>query len=70
MSSNLLMEIPKCPQHGEQLIHRPSSTPEQAHCGTWYKCPQCDYTVLLPSVELVTDYKTAGKFIFHPNLED
>lgn len=63
------MRINRCPQHGEQLIHRPGSTPEQVYCGTWYKCPQCEYTVLFTSVELATEYRAAGKPMSHPNLK-
>lgn len=49
-----LMEIPCCPVHGVQLIHRKSGTAEQEYCGTWYTCPEggCGYTVLLPSAEI------------------
>lgn len=57
MPNNALMKIPVCPQHSEQLIHRPGGTYEQCYCGTWYVCPQCGYTVLLPSAELAEVYE-------------
>lgn len=49
-----VMEIPRCPVHGIQLIHRKSGTAEQEYCGTWYTCPEgkCGYTVLFPSAEI------------------
>ncbi len=70
MNGNTLMELPRCPVHGCQLIHRPGGTQEQRYCGTWYDCPVggCYYSVLFPSVELAQEYKKAGKPIFHPNL--
>lgn len=47
-----LLKLPECPIHGEQLLLRASTTAEQNFCGTWYECPQCKFTVLLPSGEL------------------
>lgn len=45
--------LPVCPIHGEQLDLQPPRTYEQEYCGTWYICPQCNYTVLYRSVELL-----------------
>ena len=53
-----IMELPKCPTHGQMLIreqHRQST--EQKWCGTWYDCPQCSNSTLLPSKELLTFLK-------------
>lgn len=47
-----LLKLPECPIHGEQLLLRASTTAEQGFCGAWYECPQCKFTVLLPSAEL------------------
>ena len=52
MSGNVLMKIPKCPIHGDQLVLRDRNSKETDFCGTWYVCPQCGYTVLFPSKEL------------------
>ena len=51
---NILMEIPKCKIHGEQMILRAARTKEQSFCGTWYDCPVCGCgcSILLPSQEL------------------
>lgn len=53
--NNQLMEIPKCPAHGESLILRVGrQSKESQFCGTWYDCPvcRCGYSVLYPSKEL------------------
>ncbi len=65
-----LMEIPRCPEHGEPMAYRPAGTPEQAFCGTWYDChhPGCTCSVLIPSRELAEMYAKAGKPIYHPSL--
>ena len=47
--------LPVCPIHGDQLDLQKPGTPEQEFCGTWYRCPQCGYTVLYPSQELLLD---------------
>lgn len=46
------MALPRCPIHGEQLLLKAPTTPEQEFCGSWYICPVCAYTVLFPSEEL------------------
>ncbi len=69
-AQNALMEVPRCPVHGEPMAYRPAGTPEQAFCGTWYDCqhPGCSCSVLLTSRELAEMYAKAGKPIFHPSL--
>lgn len=47
--------LPVCPIHGNQLDLQTPGTPEQEFCGTWYHCPQCGYTTLYPSKELLRD---------------
>lgn len=49
---------PNCAQHGDMRLQTPG-TPEQAFCGTWYRCDQCSNTTLLPSAEL--DAQLAGQ---------
>lgn len=45
--------LPVCPTHGEQMILQTPRTAEQEYCGTWYRCPQCENTVLYQSKELL-----------------
>lgn len=40
-----------CPAHKIPMVLRPPH-PEQSWCGTWFDCPRCTYSVLLPSVEV------------------
>ena len=47
--------LPVCPTHGEQMILQTPGTYERAYCGTWYRCPQCANSVLIPSRELLRD---------------
>ncbi len=63
MGEKSLMEIPRCPVHGEQLMYRPSKTAVEKFCGTWYKCPVCEYTTLFRSAELDGMYRSAGKLV-------
>lgn len=48
MTTTLLMELPKCSEHGIYMVLRPLAcqTPEQKFCGAWYDCPACTQTVL------------------------
>lgn len=55
-----LERLPVCPIHGDQMdLHKPG-TPEQEFCGTWYRCPQCGYSTLYPSVELLRQLVSQG----------
>ena len=47
-----LIPLPKCPNHGEEMLLQNPGTEEQRFCGTWYQCPKCKNTVLFPSFEL------------------
>lgn len=47
-----LMPIPRCPVDEIPLTLRTGLSSEARFCGTWYDCPRCHYTVLLPSREL------------------
>jgi hypothetical protein len=40
--------------HENGLVERPASkqTYEQKWCGTWFDCPHCTFSSLIPSVEL------------------
>lgn len=54
MTANLPAERPRCPKGHGYMTLRPSYTPEQAFCGTWYRCTPagpvpCGDTVLLIS---------------------
>lgn len=46
-----LMRLPECEQHG-QMEFAPSGSPEQAFCGTWYRCSRCASSVLFSSLGL------------------
>lgn len=37
------MKAPRCevPGHGRMKLQKPG-TPEQAFCGTWFKCEECE----------------------------
>lgn len=48
-----LERLPVCPAHGKTMVLRPAQTKEQDFCGTWYDCPQCANSVLIPSKELL-----------------
>ena len=51
MSRNLMC-LPKCITHNIQMLLRTETSDEQNFCGVWYQCPECRYTVLLPSEKL------------------
>lgn len=42
------MTLPACELHGQMAL-QPPGTPEQAFCGTWYRCTRCTNTTLLAS---------------------
>ena len=44
-------KLPECPVHGTMQLQQ-TGTPEQAFCGTWYRCDKCTHSVLLPSRQL------------------
>jgi hypothetical protein len=52
-------DFPACITHGVMEL-RPTNgqTHEQRFCGTWYDCPKCSSSVLLPSSELLAQLKT------------
>ena len=54
MTTTLPMELPKCPEHGIQMVLRPlvHQTYEQKFCGAWYDCPACTQSALFESPEL------------------
>lgn len=62
MTTTLLMELPKCSEHGIYMVLRPLAcqTPEQKFCGAWYDCPACTQTVLLPQPRDVNTPSNAG----------
>lgn len=41
----------KC-DHKNGLVKRKKPTKEAAWCGTWYDCPSCGFSRLIPSLEL------------------
>lgn len=45
------MVLPACEQHGQMELQTPG-TPEQAHCGIWYRCTRCTNTALFPSAAI------------------
>jgi predicted RNA-binding Zn-ribbon protein involved in translation (DUF1610 family) len=49
---NLLMPLPKCPQHGNEMVLLQPRTYEQRFCGTTYVCPKCNNSVVYLSKEL------------------
>lgn len=52
---------PECstPGHGYMVL-RQAHTPEQAFCGTWYRCERCMAGALLPSSELLAQLAEMG----------
>jgi hypothetical protein len=44
--------------HGK-LVPSPAGTPEQAWCGSWYRCAKCGSSMLLPSADLKALYEPA-----------
>lgn len=48
----VLMKLPECPNGHGQMEFAKAATPEQAFCGTWYRCPRCHSSTLFQSPEL------------------
>jgi hypothetical protein len=55
-------QFPMCSTHGLPMTLRPLSrqSREQLWCGTWYDCPRCTGSVLLPSEELIASWRQQG----------
>jgi hypothetical protein len=49
----------KCPTHDCDLVEHEASTPEQAWCGTWLRCPHCAHSALILSAALQAEYEAA-----------
>jgi len=53
------MVLPSCEQHGQMELQSPG-TPEQAYCGTWYRCTRCGSSKLFTSPALQRDLDHAA----------